>query len=148
MNRTVWIDGARVALAPAALLGQGGEAEVYDLGDGRVVKWWKPADHPDFDGLPAAQDVARRRLVEQPAKLRALPGQLPAAVVAPCGFALAGKRSAQVVGLPDAEGQRARRSTRTASRAGVASIRSTAPSWSRRCSRSTTRSPRSTRSGS
>lgn len=98
MNRTVWIDGAKVALVPAMLLAQGGEAEVYDLGDGRVVKWWKPADHPDFEGLPAAQDVARRRLVEGAAKLRALPARLPAAVVAPCGVALAGKRSAEVVG--------------------------------------------------
>ncbi|MBL9018590.1 MAG: hypothetical protein JNL83_30670 [Myxococcales bacterium] len=97
-TRTVWIDGAKVTLAPQALLGQGGEAEVYDLGDGRVLKWWKPADHPDYDGLPDAQDVARRRLAEQPIKLRALPGKLPAAVVAPCGFALAGKKSTQVVG--------------------------------------------------
>lgn len=98
MNRTVWVDGQRVTLTPAALLGQGGEAEVYDLGDGRVIKWWKPADHPDFEGMPAAQDVARRRLAEQPTKLRALPGRLPAAVVAPCGFALGGKRSTQIVG--------------------------------------------------
>ena len=49
MNRTVYIDGNKLALAPAALLGQGGEAEVYDLADGRVLKWWKPADHPDFE---------------------------------------------------------------------------------------------------
>jgi hypothetical protein len=98
VNRTVWIDGAKVALVPAMLLAQGGEAEVYDLGDGRVVKWWKPADHPDFDGMPDAQDIARKRLAEAPAKLRALPGRLPAAVVAPCGFALAGKKSTQVVG--------------------------------------------------
>lgn len=98
MNRTVWIDGAKVALVPAMLLAQGGEAEVYDLGDGRVVKWWKPADHPDFEGLPDAQDVARKRLAEAAAKLRALPGRLPAAVVAPCGFALAAKKSSQVVG--------------------------------------------------
>ena len=98
MTRTVWIDGQRVALAPARLLGQGGEAEVYDLGDGRVVKWWKPPDHPDFAGLVDAQAAAARRLLEQPAKLRALPGKLPAAVVAPCGLALAGKRSSQCVG--------------------------------------------------
>jgi hypothetical protein len=93
VNRTVYIDGARVQLAPAALLGQGGEAEVYDLGDGRVLKWWKPADHPDFDGMPDQQAAAAQRIAERPAKLRALPGNLPAAVVAPCGFALAGKRS-------------------------------------------------------
>ena len=98
MNRTVWIDGAKIALVPRMLLAQGGEAEVYDLGDGRVVKWWKPADHPDFDGLADAQDTARKRLAEAPAKLRALPGKLGSAVVAPCGFALAGKKSTQVVG--------------------------------------------------
>jgi hypothetical protein len=98
VSRTVWIDGARVALAPAALLGQGGEAEVYDLGDGRVVKWWKPADHPDYDGLPDAQAAARARRAERPAKLRALPGGLPPAVVAPCGLALAGRRARDIVG--------------------------------------------------
>jgi hypothetical protein len=98
MKRVVYIDGARVELLPAALLGQGGEAEVYDLGDGRVLKWWKPADHPDYDGLPDQQAAAAQRLVERPGKLRALPRKLPAAVVAPCGFALAGKRSPNVVG--------------------------------------------------
>jgi hypothetical protein len=92
MTRAVWIDGRRVTLAPTALLGQGGEAEVYDLGDGRVVKWWKPPDHPDFAGLVDAQDAAARRIAEAPAKLRALPGNLPSAVVAPCGLALSNKR--------------------------------------------------------
>jgi len=107
VTRTVWIDGARVALAPAALLGEGGEAEVYDLGDGRVVKWWKPADHPDFAGSPEAQAAATQRLAERPAKLRALPGNLPAAVVAPCGLALGGRRSASVVGylMPRVSGE-------------------------------------------
>jgi len=98
MSRAVWVDGTRVTLSPTALVGQGGEAEVYDLGDGRVLKWWKPPQHPDFEGLPNEQATAARRLVEQPGKLRALPGSLPAAVVAPCGFALAGKRSTEVVG--------------------------------------------------
>ncbi len=106
-SRTVWIDGARVQLAPQALLGQGGEAEVYDLGDGRVIKWWKPADHPDFAGSPEAQAAAAHRLAERPAKLRALPGNLPVAVAVPCGFALAGRRSAEVVGclLPKVTGE-------------------------------------------
>ncbi len=98
MNRAVWIDGGKVTLSPASLLGQGGEAEVYDLGDGRVVKWWKPSDHPDFDGLPAAQAAATKRIAEAPARLRALPGRMPAAVVAPVGLALASKRSTTVVG--------------------------------------------------
>ncbi|HUS31841.1 MAG TPA: hypothetical protein VMZ53_25245 [Kofleriaceae bacterium] len=96
--RHVWIDGTRVALDPAALIGQGGEAEVYDLGDGRVLKWWKPADHPDFDGLPEQQAAAERRLAEQPAKLRALPGNLPSAVIAPSGLALASKKASARLG--------------------------------------------------
>ena len=61
MNRSVYIDGTRVQLAPAALLGQGGEAEVYDLGDGRVLKWWTPPDHPDYVGVPGAADAAAVR---------------------------------------------------------------------------------------
>src|SRR4051812_30976540 len=98
MKREAWVDGVRAQLVPATLLGQGGESEVYDLADGRVLKWWKPADHPDFDGLPEAQATAARRLAEHPVKLRALPANLPAAVVAPVGVALAGKRSTTVVG--------------------------------------------------
>ena len=86
--RAVWIDGQRVQLAPGALIGQGGEAEVYDLGDGRVLKWWKPPDHPDFEGMPDAQAMAAQRIASAPAKLRALPSHLPASVVVPCGFAL------------------------------------------------------------
>jgi len=72
-----------------------------------VVKWWKPADHPDFAGSPEAQVAAAHRLAERPAKLRALPGNLPPEVVVPCGFALAGRRSAEVVGclLPRVTGE-------------------------------------------
>jgi hypothetical protein len=92
VTRSVWIDGTRVSLTAGALLGQGGEAEVYDLGDGRVLKWWKPPEHPDFDGMPHAQTAAAQRIAVAPAKLRALPGNLPAAVVAPCGFALDKKK--------------------------------------------------------
>ncbi len=90
-SRQVFVDGNRVTLDPSTLLGQGGEAEVYDLGDGRVLKWWKPPTHPDFDGLPDAQAQAKVRIEQAPAKLRALPGNLPAAVVIPTGFALDGR---------------------------------------------------------
>ncbi len=97
MNRSVYIDGRQLTLAPAALLGQGGEAEVYDLGDGRVVKWWKPAEHSDFEGLPAAQAAATARIAQAPAKLRALPTSLPREIVVPIALALA-RRAGQVVG--------------------------------------------------
>ncbi|MCX5745979.1 MAG: hypothetical protein NT062_26165 [Proteobacteria bacterium] len=94
-KRIVYLDGERRELLPAMLLGQGGEAEVYDLGDGRVLKWWKPADHPDYVGMPHAQAAATQRLADQPAKLHALPGALPGAVVVPRGLAL-GKKGAVV----------------------------------------------------
>jgi hypothetical protein len=107
VNRTAWIDGAKRVLAPAQLVGQGGEAEIYDLGDGRVAKWWKPPTHPDFDGWPDAQAAAARRIAEAPAKLRALPGNLPAAIVVPCGLALARKSSTDLVGyvMPKVAGE-------------------------------------------
>jgi hypothetical protein len=97
VNRRVYIDGKPLTLAPAALLGQGGEAEVYDLGDGRVVKWWKPADHPDFEGLPQAQAAATARIAQAPTKLSMLPSSLPREVIVPIGFARA-KREGAVVG--------------------------------------------------
>lgn len=105
MSREVWIDGARHSLA--TLCGQGGEAEIYDLGDGRVVKWWKPVDHPDFVGMPDAQAMAQHRLQERPGKLRALPANLPREVVAPSSLAFADKRGATVVGyaMPKVAGE-------------------------------------------
>jgi hypothetical protein len=97
VTRVAYVDGVRRELAPSALLGEGGEAEVYDLGDGRAVKLWKPADHADYQGQPAAQAAAAARFDERPRRLRTLPA-LPAAIVAPIGFALAGARSTKVVG--------------------------------------------------
>jgi hypothetical protein len=108
VNRVAWIDGTKRTLMPAQLVGQGGEAEIYDLGDGRVVKWWKPPAHPDFDGLPEAQAAAARRIADAPAKLRAIPGRLPSAVVVPSGLALAGKSAREhVVGyvMPKVDGE-------------------------------------------
>jgi hypothetical protein len=105
VNRTVYIDGRRVALTPTALVGQGGEAEIYDLGDGRVVKWWKPPEHPDFAGDAGAQANAARRIAEAPARLRALPGGLPAAVVVPCGFALSRRKDVVGYVMPKVAGE-------------------------------------------
>jgi len=99
VTRHVWLDGHRVELAPAALVGQGGEAEVYDLGDGRVLKWWKPANHPDFAGDPSAAAAATRRIAEHQRKLSAFPAGLPAAVIAPGSRATAKKSSAALVGF-------------------------------------------------
>jgi hypothetical protein len=106
MTRYVWLEERRVELAPAALLGQGGEAEVYRLADGRALKWWKPPDHPDYAGDAAAIAAAERRLAEHPTKLDAFPAGLPARVIAPGARATASKRSTHVVGfaMPMASG--------------------------------------------
>jgi hypothetical protein len=98
-TRQVWLDNRTIKLAPAMLVGQGGEAEVYDLGDGRVLKWWKPASHPDYAGDPAAAAAATRRIAEHQRKLRAFPTGLPAAVVVPGAVATAKKTSSDLVGF-------------------------------------------------
>jgi len=77
-------------------VGQGGEADVFDLGDGRALKLYKDADHPDFARDPAGAAAARARLVEHQDKLRRFPAGLPARVVAPETLALDG--AGRVVG--------------------------------------------------
>jgi tRNA A-37 threonylcarbamoyl transferase component Bud32 len=101
----VYIDGRRFELRPETLVGQGGEAEVHDLGDGRVVKWWKPPAHPDFAGDPAMQAAAARRIAEAPGRLAALPKALPGSVVAPATLACTRKK--EVVGyvMPKVTGE-------------------------------------------
>src|SRR5262249_56613626 len=54
-----------------------------DLGDGRALKLWKPPEHPDCAGDPAAEAAARARLDVMQDKLPAFPAGLPARVVAP-----------------------------------------------------------------
>jgi hypothetical protein len=71
------------------VLGAGGEAEVYDLGDGRALKLYKRADHPDVAGDPLREAAATARLAEAEAKLADFPRALPSTFVAPLGLARA-----------------------------------------------------------
>lgn len=87
MIKKVWLDGQAVALDALAVLGQGGEADVYDLGDGRALKVFKTPDHPDVAGLPALEAAAAARLAEHEDKLRAFPATLPRFVVKPQALA-------------------------------------------------------------
>jgi hypothetical protein len=80
---TVAVGKRRVRPRPAALVGSGGEADVYDLGDGRALKLWKPPTHPDCAGDAAAEAAAAARLDLMQDKLPAFPAGLPARVVAP-----------------------------------------------------------------
>lgn len=105
---SLYVSGKAHRLSPARLLGSGGEAEVFDLGDGTALKQWKPPEHPDFAGDAPAQAQARQRLDEQARKLPAFPAGLPRQVVTPrepayadrAGTRLAGYRMDKVEGVP------------------------------------------------
>lgn len=90
----VYVNSKRVRVTPAAAIGKGGEADVFDLGDGTVLKLWKAPDHPDFAGMPEEQEAARERLAMHQQKMRAMPEGLPEGVVAPLELATdrSGKR--------------------------------------------------------
>ena len=78
-----WLRGKKVRLDPARAVGKGGEAEVFEVGQGRAVKIFKAPDHPDLVGQPVEIQAARDRIAEHQTKLRDFPRGLPAAVVAP-----------------------------------------------------------------
>lgn len=85
--KEVFIEGRRVRLDPAHAIGKGGEADVYDIGNDTALKIFKPADHPDFDGLPNDQRAAQLRIAEHQRKLPMFPQGLPAHVVVPTALA-------------------------------------------------------------
>ena len=83
----VYVGGKRVKVSPQASVGKGGEADVFDIGGGTVLKLWKTPDHPDYEGAPAEQDAARARIDLHQQKLRVFPRGLPARVVTPVALA-------------------------------------------------------------
>jgi hypothetical protein len=78
----------RVRVSPKTAIGKGGEADIYDLGDGRALKVFKTERHPDLAGQPQEQQAARARLSLQQRKLPAFPRALPKEIVAPGELAL------------------------------------------------------------
>ena len=93
---------------PSKSIGKGGEADIYDVGDGMALKVFKTPDHPDFDGLPHEQEGARARIAEHQRKLPAFPLNLPIHMVAPqelaygrdgsiVGYVMPFKRGAEVL---------------------------------------------------
>ncbi|MEZ4401142.1 MAG: hypothetical protein R3B06_14045 [Kofleriaceae bacterium] len=93
---TVIVDRAQITVDALPLLGQGGEADVYDLGDGRALKLYKGPTHADVRGDPAREAVATARLAEAEAKLGKFPSSLPPAFVAPTALARAARGRAVV----------------------------------------------------
>jgi H/ACA ribonucleoprotein complex subunit 3 len=64
-------------------IGKGGEADIYDLKNGKVLKLFKTADHPDYQLLPQEQQAAQARIAIHQQKLPAFPTNLPARVIKP-----------------------------------------------------------------
>jgi serine/threonine protein kinase len=84
----VYINKKRIRLNPLQTIGKGGEADVFDIGGGKALKLFKPADHPDFLALPDGlreqeQNAAIARLAIHQQKLAAFPQNLPQRVVKP-----------------------------------------------------------------
>ena len=94
----VYLDSRRVALDPAAAIGQGGEAEVFDIGGGQALKIFKGPQHPDYGGSPPEQDAAGRRLALHQSKLPGFPAGVPERVIAPARLATDRKRGGRIVG--------------------------------------------------
>ncbi len=86
MSATAYLNGMPLTLDPARSLGKGGEADVYDLGNGSAAKVWKTPDHPDFEGSPDDQRAAELRIASHQTKMRAFPKELPEDLVAPTGL--------------------------------------------------------------
>lgn len=95
---SIYLGGRQLRLRPEHKLGEGGEAEVYDLGDGTVVKWFKPPAHPDFAGDAAARAQVASRLAEHQDKLVAFPAGLPPQVVPPRELGYADRKRRVITG--------------------------------------------------
>lgn len=93
---TVIVAGKRVTPNPSRSIGKGGEADVYDIGDGKALKLYKQPNHPDYQGLPTEQAAARMRLEIHQKKLPAFPKGLPSTVITPDD--LATDKSGKIVG--------------------------------------------------
>lgn len=79
----VQIAGRSVRLKADQIIGQGGEATIYQIDPGTVLKLYKTPTDPDYAMNPALQQAAAARLGDQQRKLPAFPTGLPPEVVAP-----------------------------------------------------------------
>lgn len=74
------------------LLGTGGEADIYDLGQSMVLKVFKDAKHPDYAGNQNAQIGATERIKVHQQKIIQFPNGLPPQVVMPKDIAYDAKQ--------------------------------------------------------
>lgn len=79
----VYVGGKRIRVDPTLAIGKGGEADIFDIGNGMALKVFKPPNHPDLVGLPNDQQAARERILTHQKKLPAFPKDLPARAITP-----------------------------------------------------------------
>ena len=94
----VYLAGQRVRVSPSASIGKGGEADVFDIGQGLALKLFKDAKHPDVAGSAWEEFAATDRLAVHQTKLPAFPGGLPDRVIAPRALATDRKSGGRIVG--------------------------------------------------
>jgi len=92
----IYLNQKRIKVNPKNAIGKGGEADIYDLKNGQVLKLFKTADHPDYQLSPQEQLAAQARLSLHQQKLPAFPQNLPARVIKP--EALASDKQGMILG--------------------------------------------------
>lgn len=106
------VAGKRVTLDPAAMLGKGGEADVYRVAPDVALKVFKDQNHPDIKNLPKGPErdlltrQAKERLAEHQKKLPAFPRHLPSGIVSPIDLARDGKGMIRGYTMPLVPGAR------------------------------------------
>lgn len=83
----VLVSGKTFSLDPTKKIGEGGEAEVFDIGGGKVVKYFKPPTHITFRDSKESQEAARKKIAEHQKKLPAFPKNMPSRIVGPSELA-------------------------------------------------------------
>jgi hypothetical protein len=81
------INGKKVRIDPSNVLGKGGEADIYRVGN-VALKIYKTAQHPDFQGMPSEQQAATERIRLHQKKLKDIPKNLPSELLTPIDLAL------------------------------------------------------------
>jgi len=92
----IYLNQKRIKVNPKNAIGKGGEADIYDLKNGKVFKLFKTADHPDYQLLPQEQLAAKARIALHQQKLPAFPQNLPVRVIKP--EALATDKQGMILG--------------------------------------------------
>lgn len=94
----VYLRGQRLTLSPSQKIGEGGEAEVFDIGNGQVLKLFKQPNHPDFAGSATERAMVQDRIAGHQRKLPAFPKNLPSQIISPLDLVTSTATGSTIVG--------------------------------------------------